>query len=38
MSKYKNKNIIDFGDICTYSMHPLKKFERMGRWRIYGNK
>ena len=30
MSKYKNKNIIDFGDICTYSMHPLKNLNVWG--------
>ena len=23
-ARYKNKHLINFGDICTYSMHPLK--------------
>ena len=30
MSKYKNKDIINFGDICTYSMHPLKNLNVWG--------
>ena len=29
-SKFKNKNIIDFGDICTFSMHPLKNLNVWG--------
>ena len=30
MSKYKDKHIIDFGDVCTYSMHPLKNLNVWG--------
>jgi dTDP-3-amino-2,3,6-trideoxy-4-keto-D-glucose/dTDP-3-amino-3,4,6-trideoxy-alpha-D-glucose/dTDP-2,6-dideoxy-D-kanosamine transaminase len=30
MSKYKNKHIINFGDVCTYSMHPLKNLNVWG--------
>ena len=29
-SKYKNKHLINFGDICTYSMHPLKNLNIWG--------
>ena len=29
-SRFKNKQLIDFGDICTYSMHPLKKLNIWG--------
>jgi len=29
-SKYKNKNIVSFGDACTFSMHPLKNLNVWG--------
>ena len=29
-SRFKNKQLIDFGDICTYSMHPLKNLNIWG--------
>ena len=29
-SKYYNKNIIEFGDVCTFSMHPLKNLNVWG--------
>ena len=29
-SKYYNKNIIEFGDACTFSMHPLKNLNVWG--------
>jgi dTDP-4-amino-4,6-dideoxygalactose transaminase len=30
MSKYNNKDIISFGDVCTFSMHPLKNLNVWG--------
>ncbi len=30
MAKYYNKDIINFGDVCTYSMHPLKNLNVWG--------
>ena len=30
MSKYHQKDIISFGDICTFSMHPLKNLNVWG--------
>ena len=29
-SKYKSKNIVEYGDICTFSMHPLKNLNVWG--------
>jgi len=29
-AKYKKKHLINFGDICTYSMHPLKNLNVWG--------
>ncbi len=29
-SRFKNKQLIHFGDICTYSMHPLKNLNIWG--------
>tara|TARA_B100001778_G_scaffold334114_1_gene344471 strand:+ start:1135 stop:2280 length:1146 start_codon:yes stop_codon:yes gene_type:complete len=29
-SRFKNKQLISFGDICTYSMHPLKNLNIWG--------
>jgi len=29
-SRFKNKQIVNFGDICTYSMHPLKNLNIWG--------
>ena len=29
-SRFKNKQLIDFGDICAYSMHPLKNLNIWG--------
>jgi len=29
-SKYENKNIVSFGDICTFSLHPLKNLNVWG--------
>ena len=29
-SKYKNKDIVSFGDACTFSMHPLKNLNVWG--------
>ena len=29
-ARYKNKHLINFGDICTYSMHPLKNLNVWG--------
>ena len=29
-ARYKNKHLINFGDICTYSMHPLKNLNIWG--------
>ncbi len=29
-AKYKNRNLISYGDICTYSMHPLKNLNIWG--------
>jgi len=29
-SRYKNKHLIHYGDICTYSMHPLKNLNIWG--------
>ena len=29
-SKYKNKDIVSFGDTCTFSMHPLKNLNVWG--------
>ncbi len=29
-SRYKNKHLIYYGDICTYSMHPLKNLNIWG--------
>ena len=29
-SRFKNKQIINFGDVCTYSMHPLKNLNIWG--------
>ena len=29
-SKYKNKHLIYYGDVCTYSMHPLKNLNIWG--------
>ena len=29
-SKYHNKNVIEFGDACTFSMHPLKNLNVWG--------
>lgn len=29
-AKFKNKNIIDYGDACTFSMHPLKNLNVWG--------
>jgi len=29
-SRFKNKQLINFGDVCTYSMHPLKNLNIWG--------
>ena len=29
-SKFKNRNIVEFGDACTFSMHPLKNLNVWG--------
>ena len=29
-SRYRNKHLISYGDICTYSMHPLKNLNIWG--------
>ena len=29
-SRYKKKHLIDYGDVCTYSMHPLKNLNIWG--------
>ena len=29
-SKFKNKQLVNFGDVCTYSMHPLKNLNIWG--------
>ena len=29
-SRFRNKHLINFGDICTYSMHPLKNLNIWG--------
>ena len=29
-AKYKNKHLVNFGDTCTYSMHPLKNLNVWG--------
>ena len=29
-SKFKKKNLVDFGDICTFSLHPLKNLNVWG--------
>ena len=29
-SKFKNRNIVEFGDVCTFSMHPLKNLNVWG--------
>ena len=29
-SRFKNKHLINFGDACTYSMHPLKNLNVWG--------
>ena len=29
-SRYKKKHLISYGDICTYSMHPLKNLNVWG--------
>ena len=29
-AKFKGKNIVSFGDICTFSMHPLKNLNIWG--------
>ncbi|RZO47801.1 MAG: DegT/DnrJ/EryC1/StrS family aminotransferase [Candidatus Pelagibacterales bacterium] len=29
-SRFKNKQLVNFGDVCTYSMHPLKNLNIWG--------
>ena len=29
-AKYKNKHLVSYGDVCTYSMHPLKNLNIWG--------
>lgn len=29
-AKFKNKNLVNFGEVCTYSMHPLKNLNVWG--------
>ncbi len=29
-SKFKKKNLVDFGDVCTFSLHPLKNLNVWG--------